>query len=108
MDVTAGRGVVVVRVPADGGGEAFAEAGRLLSAGRSVVVVLDPTRPVDVGTVGALARLVLRARRGDAGLVVHAPDAALRELAELMGLCDLLGLGGEPTGADPASGQPQR
>jgi len=111
MEVSGG-GAAVVRVPPRGAdaaadeaaADALAEAGRLLSSGRSVVVTLDPHAEADVGTVGALARLLLTARRGGAVLVVQAPDAALRQLAELMGLRDVLGLGdvlqasGTPTG----------
>ena len=114
MDVGGGSGAALVRVPPHGAAEALAEAGRLLSAGRSVVVALDPHTSPDVETVGALARLVLAARRGGAVLVVRAPDAALTELAELMGLADVLTLRGElklrgdPPAAGATSGQPQR
>ena len=117
MDVGGGSGAALVRVPphdAAEAAEALAEAGRLLSAGRSVVVALDPQAGPDVETIGALARLVLIARRGGAVLVVRAPDAALTQLAELMGLSEVLGLRGEPTlrreppGAGATSGQPQR
>jgi ABC-type transporter Mla MlaB component len=106
MGVDDGRGPVVVRLCPGDATAALAEAGRLLAAGRAVVVALDPHRRADVGTVGALARLALTARRAGAELVVQAPDAALPELAELVGLAEVLGLPAGPAGA--GSGQAQR
>lgn len=47
---------------------------------------------VDVGLVDALARLALLARRRGTGLELHAPAPTLRHLAELLGLCEALGL----------------
>jgi hypothetical protein len=123
MDGDGGTGAAVVRVPAHGAERALAEAGRLLGAGRSVVVVLELLRPPDVGTLDALARLALAARRGGATLEVQAPHVELRQLAALAGLDDVLGMVDGPAepgpaGANPAaadaradregSGQPQR
>jgi hypothetical protein len=66
----------------------------LCRPGDVLVVRLSPPGGLDVGTVGALARLVLRARRRGVDLRVCAPDDDLARLAELMGLCDELGLRG--------------
>ncbi|MFL6128721.1 MAG: hypothetical protein ACJ73E_06625 [Mycobacteriales bacterium] len=110
-------------VPAEGAAEVLADVGRLLVGGCSVVVALEPRQPVDLGTVAALARLVLTARRCGGALVVRSSDRALVELAELMGLSEVLGLGVGPpgpgssgpgssgpgsSGPDPGSGQAQR
>jgi hypothetical protein len=113
MDGDGGTGAAVVRVPAHGAERALAEAGRLLAGGRSVVVALELLRPPDVGTLDALARLALAARRGGATLEVQAPDVELRQLAALVGLGSVLGLeqspaepgpaGADPAGADPAA-----
>ena len=97
---------VVVRVCPDDVPGALGEAARLLTAGRTVVVAPDRQVPVDLGTVGTLARLVLLARRGGGELVVRAPDDDLRRLAALAGLDGVLGLPGP--GPRPGSGQAQR
>lgn len=103
----------VVHVRLDGADPGFAVAERLLAAGRPVVVTLAADAEPDVGTVGALARLVLAARRGGAPVRIQAPDAALRGLADLMGLGDVLGVpatAGDPPGRPAAdvSGEAQR
>ncbi len=59
--------------------------------GGLLVVRLCPPGRVDVATVGALARLLLQARRCAADLRVHAPDPELRVIVGLMGLCEVLG-----------------
>jgi hypothetical protein len=109
MAVEGGSGAVVVRVPGYGASDALADAERLLSRGSEVVVVvvLDAGAPVDVGTVGALARLVLLARRSGAQLLVQASGAELVRLADFLGLCDALRLRVEPIGPLQGSGQPQ-
>jgi hypothetical protein len=56
-----------------------------------LLVVLGPPGGPDLGTVGALARLVLQARRCDAGLRVVASGADLRRLVGLAGLCEVVG-----------------
>jgi ABC-type transporter Mla MlaB component len=112
MEADGGEGIVL-RLPSDGDAAAAAllAAQRLLAEGRSVVVSLDLSRPADVATVGALAGLLLSARRGHGRLTVAAPDAALRELADLMGLRvplhDVLGDGtgdGNRDGSTPGAG----
>ena len=118
MGNVGGTGAVTVRVPRDRAAEVLAGVEPLLGAGCSVVVALDPRHQVDVNTVGGLARLALTARRRGAALVVHDPDWALGDLAERMGLSDVLGLGPRRAGPqpadpdlpdpDPTSGQPQR
>jgi ABC-type transporter Mla MlaB component len=102
-----------VCVPAEGRAEALAHLGRLLAGGCSVVVALDPRQRLDVGMVAALARLALTARRCGGALAVQASDGALGELADLMGLSEILGLAADPAGLpaagrDPGSGQAQR
>jgi len=65
----------------------------LLADGAHVRLEVVPDGCADVRAVGALARLVLAAKRGAGRLDLDAPDAQLRHLAELLGLCDALGLG---------------
>ena len=75
-------------------------AEQLLARGVDVAVHLEPGTVVDVGVVGRLARLRLAARRSGAVLVLDAPDAALRHLAELFGLCEVLGVPAAPAAED--------
>ena len=57
---------------------------------RAVVVVVETTS-ADLGLVDALARLQLEARRVGCSIRVQ-PCDRLRELLELVGLCDALAL----------------
>ena len=61
-----------------------------------------PDAAPDLGLVGALARLQLRARRRGGHVHLRDPSDALRDLLQLVGLEDVLGLeaGGEPEGGE--------
>ncbi|NHC46926.1 hypothetical protein [Motilibacter aurantiacus] len=91
---------VAVQVGAGGTGTALTQAACALEAGRDVVLTLGARAAPDLGTVEALARLVLLARRSGARVLVEAPGPALQGLVELLGLTEALGLS--------ASGQPER
>ncbi len=97
MGAASGQDVVTVRLPCAGVAGAVPAVMALLESGTGVELVVEPSSAADVGVVGALARLTLVARRSGAPLVLRAPDAHLRHLAELLGLCEALGL-------DPADG----
>lgn len=81
-----------VRVLPDDVAGGLLRAEGLLRRGVDVDVRLEPGTPVDAALVGRLARLRLAARRSGAVLVLDAPDVALRHLAELFGLCEVLGV----------------
>jgi len=103
VDGTSGGNTIVVDAPPAGLDDALAVVRRLLGEGRAVVLTLDPLVPPDLATVGALARLVLLARRTGACLEVQAPES-LRQLVTFLGLGGALGV---PSGSD-VSGQVQR
>lgn len=73
-------------------GAGLRRAELLLAAGRDVALDVDAWAPCDVALVGGLARLRLASCRSGAALTITAPDGALRHLAELMGLCEVLGV----------------
>jgi hypothetical protein len=82
----------VVHVPPDRLPAACDTAAALLHGGTPVELVVADAAGSEVATVATLARLVLVSRRCGTELVVRAPDAALAHVAELLGLCDVLGL----------------
>lgn len=75
----------------------------LLRAGTPVILELTSDDDTALATVDELARLVLESRRGGTPLRVVAPGHALRLLAELAGLCDVLRIGPADLAADPAA-----
>jgi anti-anti-sigma regulatory factor len=60
---------------------------------RALVVDVGRVRTPDVGTVDALARLALTARRRGCRLLLVRCSGALAELLDLAGLSDVVGLG---------------
>ena len=85
---------VTVLLPAGDPAAALAEARALLDRGTPVVLDVRAATCPRVELVGALARLRLHARRRDARLALQAPEPVLRHVAELLGLCEVLGLPG--------------
>ena len=81
-------------------GDVAEQARALLRAGTPVTVELTADDDVALAAVGELARLTLDARRCGTELSVLAPGAALRHLAELVGLCDVLRLDQDAARAD--------
>jgi hypothetical protein len=92
MDGGGGDDAAVVRLGPEGDADALAEAARLLSAGRRVVVRVEARPGAELALIGALAHLVLAARRGGGELRLHAADGDLRDLATFLGLGDVLGV----------------
>ena len=76
------------------------QARALLRAGTPVTVELTASDDVALAAVDELARLTLDARRCGTPLSVQAPEPALRHLAELIGLCDVLRVGAPPPTPD--------
>ncbi|NHC14599.1 hypothetical protein [Motilibacter deserti] len=91
----------------DDDGRAVVDARAALTAGRDVVLAVDPAAPVDVRTVGELAALVLLARRCGGRLLLEAPGTALHGLVDLLGLDVVLGLGHAPVQRACGSADPE-
>ena len=69
-----------------------AEVRPMLASGDDVLLVLGAPGPVNASLLDALARLALYARQAERTLRVTADGPQLRELAELVGLDELIGL----------------
>jgi hypothetical protein len=93
-------GGVTARVPYEDLAGALDRLTQLLATHDQVVLELTPPGAADVGTVSAVARLVLLGRRCGHRLQVRG-NADLQRLAELTGLACVLGV-------EPGSAQPER